>query len=339
MAKQKFNFQLPSGNTEPFSPSQVPADVPSLVERLAAPQKEKSFEVKMIPRKKIRTNKKNDYAMEDIESLRQSILYFGLNQPLKVIYLIGEDMYCIEAGHRRTAALDSLIQEYSHNEDADKEIIKFYNQNVKMFEKGYPCVIGDSLHEDYDYDADTSNLDDTPEEIIDSEIRLHITNLEVRDINPVLKAEKISRLAKLYEQKNRRLPSGKKIAINKKIAQELNISERQVINYKRIEKLIPEFQEAFKQNIIPLSECSQIAQMTDEEQRNLWQQYQTPSQEVISIRENTPPRTTHSVATPDAAYRKASSALKKFMAVCKESDAADLDKYKTNLLKILEVSS
>lgn len=202
MGKPNFNIFVPT-NTHPDSPApQGPSDVSTLVKKLNV-SKPKSFEVKMIPRKKIRVNKKNDYPIEEaIESLKNSILYFGLSQPLKVIYLISEDLYCIEAGHRRTNAIDSLVQEFiNYDGDQNDTRYQYYLRNVKIFESGYPCVIGDSLSEDYDYDMDDSDLSTVPDAIIDSEIRLRITNEEVRNNNPARKAQNVHRLAMLYERK------------------------------------------------------------------------------------------------------------------------------------------
>lgn len=156
--------------------------------------------------------------MDEIESLMDSILHFGLLQPINVIYIMDEDMYCIEAGHRRTEAIDRLIQKYKDPEDIDSVDVEFYLKNIKQFEVGYPCNIVDILKDDipYDYDSDFP-LEDIPESIIDSEIRLIITNEESRNRSPSVRAANVARLSKLYERKNLgKTKRSDKININKK---------------------------------------------------------------------------------------------------------------------------
>ena len=55
-------------------------------------------------------NKKNSYPIEDIDSLAKSILEFGLQQNLVVVYESEEDIYIIETGHRRATALNMLTE-------------------------------------------------------------------------------------------------------------------------------------------------------------------------------------------------------------------------------------
>lgn len=209
--------------------------------------------------------------MVEIESLMESILYFGLLQPINVIYIMDEDMYCIEAGHRRTEAIDRLIQKYKNQEATESEDYTNYQKNVKQFETGYPCNVVDILKDDipYDYAADIP-LEEIPESIIDSEIRLIITNEENRDRSPSVRAANVARLSRLYERKNlNKTKRSDKININKKIAEELNITERQVINYKNLNKLIPELKEEFDRNNISLKAGSNYARLSEDEQYSI----------------------------------------------------------------------
>jgi len=116
MAKPKFSFtpaQFPVDNGINAEPTQEVKEVTPAT--ILEPKKSKTegFQIKIIPRKKIRTNKKNCYGIREIERLKESILQFGLQQNLTVVYSLEEDMYIIEAGHRRCQALDELIEEFS----------------------------------------------------------------------------------------------------------------------------------------------------------------------------------------------------------------------------------
>ena len=120
MAKQKFNFQLTNPAAQPVAVSGEQGTnagtVASIVQRLDNNDKN-PFEIKLIPRNRIRMNKKNSYPIEDIDSLAKSILEFGLQQNLVVVYESEEDIYIIETGHRRATALNMLIDKYSGNTD------------------------------------------------------------------------------------------------------------------------------------------------------------------------------------------------------------------------------
>lgn len=290
MAKQHFLFQNKLNQAESVTESGAVSitenpTVESMVKKLETPRTKNTFDIKIIPRQKIRINKKNNYPMVEIESLMESILYFGLLQPINVIYIMDEDMYCIEAGHRRTEAIDRLIQKYKNQEATESEDYTNYQKNVKQFETGYPCNVVDILKDDipYDYAADIP-LEEIPESIIDSEIRLIITNEENRDRSPSVRAANVARLSRLYERKNlNKAKRSDKININKKIAEELNITERQVINYKNLNKLIPELKEEFDRNNISLKAGSNYARLSEDEQYSILKVIQSGIQ--VSVNE------------------------------------------------------
>ena len=60
-----------------------------------------------------------------------------------------------------------------------------------------------------------------------------------------------------------------RINVNKKISEELKISDRQVKKYKAISKLIPELQKKFDENNISLNDGANYAQLTEDEQRQI----------------------------------------------------------------------
>ena len=278
MAKQKFNFQL-----TPSAPQLVPAadeplqddttkTVASIVQRLDSNDKN-PFEIKLVPRNRIRMNKKNSYPIEEIDSLAKSILNFGLQQNLVVIYSSEKDFYIIETGHRRATALNMLIDKYSNTNYTSSTEYSLYMKNVSPYEKGFPCKVI-YLEDGIEYDvADDTDLSSVPVSVIDSEIRLYITNEEIRAKNPARTAQAVARLKKLYDAKNTALnQSGKnKINVNKEIATNLNISPRQVAKYNSTDNLIPELRSLFIDNNITLSSAAAYAQLTPEDQQQIYE--------------------------------------------------------------------
>ncbi len=272
MAKQKFSFQLTQPVAQPATvlgeQSTSAGTVASIVQRLDNNDKN-PFEIKLIPRNRIRMNKKNSYPIEDIDSLAKSILEFGLQQNLVVVYESEEDIYIIETGHRRATALNMLIDKYSGNTDyPDYDL---YIKNVAPYEKGFPCrviYLEDGI--EY-YVSDDTDLSTIPTSVIDSEIRLYITNEEIRAKNPARTAQAIARLKQLYDAKNAALDHSDKINVNNEIAKNLNISPRQVAKYNSIESLIPELRSLFINNNITLSSASGYAQLTPDDQKQIYQ--------------------------------------------------------------------
>ena len=275
MAKPKFNLTGKTiQKTENTQERPETIDIQSLLAALAKPKMNGgNLETKLIPRRMLMKNPKNRAPMTNIESLAESILHFGLQQPITVVYATAEDKYIIETGHRRTTALDMLIEKFSQA-PAEDDDYKDYLENVKPFENGYPCIIKSKLDEtvNYEQEAETdADLDEMPEDLLLSEIRVLITNNEVRSEsdpeNQAYKQYEITRLAKLYSSLNRRRGKKDKVNVNEQIAKDMKITPRQVIKYKNVEKLIPELQEAFRANNITLSEADSFKNLSEEEQR------------------------------------------------------------------------
>lgn len=269
--KQRFKFRINGPEEKKEMEKEQPAQgqVAERVKRVEEKKDKLPFEIKYIPRQKIKENKKNHYPKEKMESLQESILQFGLQQNLSVIYLTEDDSFVLEAGHRRTQALDNLIQEFANYENEEDPRYQLYLKNVHEYsQKGYPCrvtfILSDNIQYDYE---DEDDLEQIPDEVIDSEIRLIATNEEVRKADPATQALNVARLKKLYERKNMGKSRKEMIAVNKQIAEDLNISEKQVRRYDAIDKLIPELKEAFKERQITLSDGMNFAKLTEEEQR------------------------------------------------------------------------
>lgn len=281
MARQKFNI-LNNRNTADSPAQETPVTqetsdtsslVSSMLERLDTPKYSNPLDnYKIIPRNKVRDNKKNDYPIVEIDSLKESILHFGLVQDIVVIYLTDEDMYVIEAGHRRRTAIDALIKEFSDYDGSDPERYALYQKHVAKYEYGYVCKVSGSISENEPYD--TNNPDDLQqisEDAIDSEIRLIITNKEVRTENLETTTRNIQRLAKLYERKNINLKGSERINVNKQIGKDVGLSPREVAYYKSTDKLIPELKEELFAKKITLKEGSGIAKLPIAEQKEILQ--------------------------------------------------------------------
>lgn len=275
MPKAKFEFakktSAPKATTMEVNATDINLSVANTL------QKENNacnLETKLIPRHKIKENPKNKAPMTSIPSLMDSILKFGLQQPLVVIYSSQQDEYIIETGHRRALAIDNLISKYKdwEGDETDSDYIN-YKRNVMPYEKGYPCTIKEKLNDSITYDITgetDEELDSLPEEILMSEIRILITNNEVRSEsdpeNQAYKQYEVTRLAQLYDSINRRRKRKDKIKVNETIADKMGISPRQVIKYKNVDTLIPELQEAFRKNDITLTEADSFHGLSEEVQ-------------------------------------------------------------------------
>lgn len=224
---------------------------------------------KIIPRNKLRNNKKNKYPIIEMESLKDSILHFGLSQDITAVYIMEEDMYVIEAGHRRRRAIDELIEEFS-NKCEDDSCYQLYQKNVAMYEKGYVVKVISTIKENDTYDvAEDEETDLISDSVIDSEIRLIITNEENRTEDPVVKAQNIKRLAQLYKRKNITLPSNERININEQISKDMNMSARSVAYYKSIDKLIPELKEGVSEGKISIVNGASLSRLSSAQQSDI----------------------------------------------------------------------
>ncbi len=263
-------FNLQTGGVLPSAYSSKTITAPQInLQHLSEEPKSLLDAYKIIPRNKIRPNKRNNYPLNEMEKLETYILEYGLIEDIVVVYFEDEDIYIIESGHRRTTALDNLINRYKDwNGPSDDAKYILYTKNVKVYEKGYVCKVIDRITDIIDYDTTDSELTDS---IIDSEIRLILANEGSRTITPAVKAANVQRLAELLERKNNGKPRSEMININEKIASELGISTRQVIKYKQVDNLIPELKQLFDTEKITLSDASSFSKLSPEIQINIYQ--------------------------------------------------------------------
>lgn len=291
MAKQRFNFDKinevlagssgkiesgesrePAQSIETGEKTEIQAPVMDLVERISrANDYKKAFDCRLVPRHKIEFHKKNDYPMEAIEQLASEILEFGIIEPLEVFYDEDNDSYIVESGEQRTRAIDLLIETYGSLEEVDSREYRLYWENVKQFAiEGYPCNVKRKRKRD-GIDTETESL----LEEIDSEVRLILANESGRAKNTERTRKHVERLNYLYTERNKLLVPGERINVNERIGSQLGITERQVIKYKAVSKLIPELQELLEKKGISLNEGESYSKLSEAEQRQLLALFET----------------------------------------------------------------
>lgn len=225
MAERKFNFSL-SGNKD--------TNIGSPSDELRKIEAKKAFNYQVVPIDKIQPNPMNDYPMEDIEELNETIAKVGLIHILKLKQI--EEGFRIISGERRYRAIKLGL------ENGQPEFDKF--------KIGIPAMIEDKTTDE-----------------IQEEIQLILANEEVRGNDEARKRKKIARLAELYRIKNEQ--TGENHSITKQISTDLGLKERQVQRYNAVNnKLIPTLQDALDNSKINLSKAAQFAAM-DETTQNL----------------------------------------------------------------------
>ena len=254
MAKKTLGLSLNPKKTSPETPISEPTETEQKIAAInqAEPSSD-PFGYKLVPYNKIKKNPKNDYEMVNIDSLKESMLRGELLHNMVATYDLDTDIYTIISGERRYTAMLSLHDQFE-NGSLDASRLEFYKANIApYFEKGFPCKILNR----------TVKLDEIDEEII-----LNEANIEVRELTPSQKSEKVALLQDLYRKRNER--DGVTSSIQSQVAKTLNISERQVRQYTAVnEKLIPELKAEFDKGAITLKNGSSFAQLDEEGQRSI----------------------------------------------------------------------
>ena len=238
----------------------------SAVEHAAEPNA--AFRFKFVPREKLAFNEKNQYPMDAIEELAESILQIGLIHNIDVSYDDERDVYVIDAGEQRVRAIDLLISRYRDFDDTEGREYQYYLANVKPFEEGYPCKVSRSAGAGF---PGMNMSDDEAKELaaIDTEMRLYASNEIGRRHNAVRTQEAVQRLVDLAKRRNELMDPGEKVNINRSVGEQLHISERQVQKYKAVERLIPELKDKFRTMEISLTEAAQYANLEKKEQQKV----------------------------------------------------------------------
>ena len=245
--------------------------VTQLLEKIDKPKNDykKAFDFKMVPRKKLVFHRENDFPMEAIEQRAADILEAGLIHNLEALYDEEQDVYIIESGEKRTRAIDLLIERFrSYDGDPDNPDYKKYLRHVKQFEvEGLPVNVKYYDPTEYGLEEGTDEAEELRQ--IESKIRVNRANLDVQALEPSFIRKKIEENSELYARRNSLLKRESKVNVNKAIAEEMNISERQVQKYKAISKLIPELQQLFDERGITVNEGAKYAMLDEVEQRQI----------------------------------------------------------------------
>jgi len=158
------------------------------------------------------------YDQIDLESLSCSIEDQGLYHNLMVTTTDDPNEYRLISGERRWRAIGLLR-----------------DRNPERFEELFPGAL---------IPAKVQTLDS-----IDEEIALIAANSEVRSIDTAGQLSDIRRLAELYAAKE---GNSSKTELVHTIAEQLNKSERHILRYMDLDKLVPELMEAFETKVLNL---------------------------------------------------------------------------------------
>lgn len=223
------------------------------------------FNFKRIPREKIVFNENNDFSMENIEELANSLLKNGLEHNLTGHYDDDRDLYILESGERRIRALDLLNSKFGSvtriNElpESEQENFVLFRSNIlPLLTEGIPFKVNSFSKEHNDENG--NRLDE-----IRSELRKYATNLDVRQFTPKERSEYISKVKKLLEEEASLL--GKNKVTKDEIADAIGISRRQLHKYELLDSLIPRFKELFKNKKLRIEAVSTLSGLTEEEQQ------------------------------------------------------------------------
>lgn len=223
------------------------------------------FNFKRIPREKIIFNENNDFSMENIEELANSLLKNGLEHNLTGHYDDDRDIYILESGERRIRALDLLNSKFGSvtriNElpESEQENFVLFRSNIlPLLTEGIPFKVNSFSKEHNDENG--NRLDE-----IRSELRKYATNLDVRQFTPKERSEYISKVKKLLEEEASLL--GKNKVTKDEIADAIGISRRQLHKYELLDSLIPRFKELFENKKLRIEAVSTLSGLTEEEQQ------------------------------------------------------------------------
>lgn len=225
------------------------------------------FNFKRIPREKIIFNENNDFSMENIEELANSILKNGLEHNLTGHYDDDRDLYILESGERRIRALDLLNSKFGSvarinelPESEQENFILFRSNILPLLTDGIPFKVNSFSKEHNDENG--NRLDE-----IRSELRKYATNLDVRQFTPKERSEYISKVKKLLEEEASLL--GKNKVTKDEIADAIGISRRQLHKYELLDSLIPRFKELFENKKLRIEVASSLSGLTEEEQQDI----------------------------------------------------------------------
>ena len=220
-----------------------------------------AFNFKYIAREKITFNPDNDFEMEAIEELAESLLTFGLIHNFSAYYDEDTDRYVLESGERRMRACDMLRDKYEGAED--EKNYSLYLENIQPFYvNGFPVNVKRPKYLS-EGEGEKLRLDS-----IDSQLRNIEANLEARNLTAQKRAACIEKVKQLLKERNRLLYGESASEPTQiEIAKEIGISERQIRKYSAVSQLIPELKEEFEKGNISINRVQGIAALPEEEQK------------------------------------------------------------------------
>lgn len=192
-------------------------------------------QIEYLPRTSLVADEKNFYSLDGIDELAASIELIGIQQPLRVRPIEGEDgLYRIVSGHRRRAALDKLALEGSRD----------YEQ--------VPCIV--------ERDSVSPAM---------QELRLIYANADTRKISDADLAKQAERVTELlYQLKEEGVEFPGRMRDHVAEACRISKTKLGVIQAAR-RNLIPELREAWERGAINTSQATALYQASPDVQRQV----------------------------------------------------------------------
>ena len=189
-------------------------------------------DIKMINIAELHNSPDNFFAVENIDELAEAILEQGRVKENLIVTPIETGGYEIVSGHRRKAAVQSLL---------DK------GENVSEM---LPCLV-------LNYADDASKMIDL--------IMMNITQRKLSDADLYTSFTELNKI--FQEQKEKGMKLGK---LREKIAKSLDVSPAQIGKLQNIEShAVQELKDAIKDGNVSISAADKIAKLDEEEQINI----------------------------------------------------------------------
>lgn len=202
-------------------------------------EKQKKFSISDIHIDDIVPNAMNQYSVDSIEELKFSILHNGLKQNLEV-YKIPGGKYRLLTGERRYTALGELVKEGHH----EFELV--------------PCLVTDLSDNELPLSEKSKEL-----------YALVTTNSEARELTDGDRMFQVNSLKSIYKELKE---NGVKLTgnMNDLIAEQLNISPRQVKRFNYVEEHGTEkVKEKLANNEISLNTAENVAHLSPAQQTKI----------------------------------------------------------------------
>ena len=214
-----------------------------------------TYKIDYLPLDSIRPNSLNErYKQNDLESLSFSIEDRGLLHNLVVRPAETDGQYVLVSGERRWRAI-SMIKD----------------RNPQRFSELFPGgLVPAKIHR--------------CESDIDEEIDLIVANSQSRTLSTVERFEDVRRLSELYAAKT----SGAKTSARARaeaVAADLGMTWRQAYKYISMEKLLPQFADAFKEGRMGLELAGKVASLTESQQLLLLERVDATALKIVIPKE------------------------------------------------------